>query len=725
MVNLNSKGICTLALSLIVLTDISIALNIPVLRQVFGFIFLTFLPGFLLVKTLRLPRPPLEKLLFLMGLSVSFLMFIPLLMNFLYPALGISQPISLSPLTVTFSSILAVLTLVAYKKGALDSQITIRDFATVTSGAMNPAVLGAALILALGIFGALFVKYDLNSLFSLFSTLSIVVIVVLVAMSNRVPQRFFPLYILVIAVTLQYSRTLSSPSLTGIDANYELYFADLVKSVGYWNPNFAIASVSQSDYYGMLSVVFLPNVYSILLNIDTVWVFWLISPFIFAFVPLGLYQLYKTQTTLSSRSAFLATFFVMSFYAFFIDMATLTRQEVAELFLVLVTLLIMNWHSQNLKKGALLILFIGSMVVSHYATSYIFLLFLTVLWVGSVLTAPRNRQKRSLSTVSGTMVVLAVCVTFGWYMYAAGGAPYSAFGASVGHVFGSLSSLFSASTNPSVVGGLGGGLQNLSLAHVLGHYWQIITEVLITVGLVLAILRRNPSKMSTPFLFFALGSFGILLIVIVLPAVGGVYNADRAYALALFFLAPCCIMGAAFIIGAASGWLRANENMASKLTSLCLIAVLVPYFLFNYGFIFEVIENPQNYALPPLPQSERVSIYRSNVTWSYLVNGPIPSESVDASAWLSNFKGPALVYSDLISTATLIKNVPADSIRSFSDQNIHDRFNNVYIYLGPANIQQGIIPVTGADAQHVSSFAPLATANRVYSNGLAEVYYSP
>ena len=109
-----------MALSLVAVADLSIILNIPVLRQVFGFVLLTFLPGFLLVQIVRLTKNPLEKAVFLVGLSVSFLMFVPLLMDLAYPPLGISDPISLFPLTTTLSVVLAGLSLVAYRTGAFD-----------------------------------------------------------------------------------------------------------------------------------------------------------------------------------------------------------------------------------------------------------------------------------------------------------------------------------------------------------------------------------------------------------------------------------------------------------------------------------------------------------------------------------------------------------------------------------------------------------------------------
>ena len=190
MVNIRSREICALALSLIVLADISIIWDIPFFRQLFGFVLLIFLPGFLLIQIVRLTKDPVEKTLFLVGLSIAFLMFVPLVIDLAFLKLGISNPISLFPLVTTFSVILAGLTLVAYKTGALDLQITSTDFEALADRMKSPEVLGVILILVLGIMGALLIRFDLDSLFSLFSTVSIVIAVILIVVSRRISPAF-------------------------------------------------------------------------------------------------------------------------------------------------------------------------------------------------------------------------------------------------------------------------------------------------------------------------------------------------------------------------------------------------------------------------------------------------------------------------------------------------------------------------------------------------------
>jgi uncharacterized membrane protein len=725
MASLDSRTICALALSFIALTDIFIILDIPILRQVFGFALLTFLPGFLIIRILQFGKTSLEKTLFSIGLSVSFLMFVPVLMNFVYPPIGISRPISLSPLVTTFSVILVGLSLAAYKKGSLDLQINTGGFKELIGKIMAPPVLGAALIGTLGILGGLSLMFYFDSIFSLLLGLSIALIVVLI-ITHKVSPRFYPLYIFVIATSLQYGRTLAVPNLFGTDAMYELYFANLVKVAGIWNPSFSVNAAMISDYSGMLSVAILPNVYSILLNLDTVWVFKLIWPFIVAFVPLGLYEIFRTHVKFSSRSAFLAVFLFMSYSAFFTSMLIVTREEIAEFFFVLAALLIVNTYAQPVKKSALLLVFIASMVVSHYATSYIFLLYLGVVFVGSAFVASRTRQKSAESAISVTIVVLAVVFTFGWYMFASAGTPYIGLLQVGTSALQTLSTnIFAVSNDPYVVAGLGGtSAASLSLLNAIEHYWQLIIDASIVIGLVSAIWRRKTPKMSPRLLLFSLASCVVLVVVVVLPSVGGAINIWRSYTFALLFLAPCCILGIEVVVETVARWFGANRGLVPKLTSVALIVIFVPYFLFNYGFVVEIADHPTNYAfLPTQSPNGPGAVYCDTASWSAMSTEPVPTESVYASTWLSGSLGQSLVYADWLRLPELSAygNVSPDSAILLTNLTAQNISSNTYIYLGAANVQQQSI-AQGSHELSISAFPELAAASRVYDNGLAEVY---
>jgi uncharacterized membrane protein len=735
MVTLDSRGICALTLSFIAVADISIIFNIPGLSQVLGFVLLTFLPGFLLIEILRPTKDPLEKTLFAIGLSISFLMFVALAMNFVYPPLGISRPISLLPLLLTFSVALAALSLLAYRTGALDMQITLSPFNTLVDRIRSPPALAAGLILVFGILGPLFMRFDFNTIFLLLLMLSIAAIVVLI-ISGRVSERFYPLYILAIAIALQYSHTLASPNLFGSDVQVELYFANIVRSAGVWNPGYSLLPSFFGDYVAMLSVTMLPNVYSILLNADTVLVYQVVWPIIFAFVPLGLYQIYKTQTKLGNRSAFLAAFFFMSYFVFYTYLPAVTRQEIAVLFFVLVALLILNNNLPRSKRSTLIILFISSMVVSHYATSYFFLFYLAFLVIGSALIRSKNRHGKS-QPLSATIVVLAVVITFGWNIIASGGAPYIALIETGNHVASSLSTQFSTPLDQQTAAATSLNVAGVSFTQQLSHYWQLLTEVLIIIGLaVVTWQRRKTSKMSSHLLLLSLASFVILLIVIGLPAINESYNTVRAYMIALLFLAPCCVFGAEAIADFTSSRLHLKADTALKLTCAALIVVFLPFFLFSTGTISEIVEHPSNYALlSPANHSDPHTFYLINPPWSYLIIMiATPTQGVHGSTWLGGAMDRSLVvHSDANSVAELVGygDISPTSLTWFAPWNLDQPINHAYVYLGYYNVLYNNLSIgtsTGAN-EHVPIASVHAlttgTANRIYSNGLVEVYYCP
>ena len=67
----NPKRLLLLALIFLTFTDLAILLDIPVLRQVLAFLFLTFVPGVLILGILKLDRLGLtEKIVLSLGLSI-------------------------------------------------------------------------------------------------------------------------------------------------------------------------------------------------------------------------------------------------------------------------------------------------------------------------------------------------------------------------------------------------------------------------------------------------------------------------------------------------------------------------------------------------------------------------------------------------------------------------------------------------------------------------------
>jgi uncharacterized membrane protein len=79
--------------------NLAILIDIPILREIIVFIFLSFIPGFVILKLFKLKEISfIDTVLFSVALSIASLMFMGLLVNEFYIFLGLSQPLSTLPL---------------------------------------------------------------------------------------------------------------------------------------------------------------------------------------------------------------------------------------------------------------------------------------------------------------------------------------------------------------------------------------------------------------------------------------------------------------------------------------------------------------------------------------------------------------------------------------------------------------------------------------------------
>src|SRR3972149_12308968 len=93
----------------------AISLKVPILQQLIGLIYLTFIPGIIILRILKLHNlGNIETLVYTVGLSLSNLMFTGLFMNTINPFFGISNPLSIIPLMITISAGVLILCVICY-----------------------------------------------------------------------------------------------------------------------------------------------------------------------------------------------------------------------------------------------------------------------------------------------------------------------------------------------------------------------------------------------------------------------------------------------------------------------------------------------------------------------------------------------------------------------------------------------------------------------------------
>jgi len=611
-----------------------IGLDLPGLRQIAGFLFLTFVPGILILRILKIHNVgTIESLLYSVGLSLAFLMFTGVFANFILPFLGVSKPISIFPIVAILAIFTAILMVVAYKrdKGFLASG------ESKLRGMLSPSVLFLILLLLITVLGALVVNSYQNNMLLLIFILAVAGVVGLAAFGKFIQPRIYPMAIVIVALCLLYQTTLISPYLVGSDIQTEHYFYQLVAESGYWEA--AIPSSVNST----LSIVMLAPIYSLILNTSAVWLFKVVYPFVFSLVPLALFHTYSQQ--MSSKKAFLAAFFFVAVPTFSLEMISLARQQIAELFFVLFILLMVDRKLGLSQRLALAIIFTISMAVSHYALGFIgFIylgLFLPLVFIirsrvfkkaWGRLTEKFGGLPRSLTAPGALPVKVLVIVavvylisSFAWYGITASGVNLDL----LGRVWTLPTTAITTQPTGLVEFGQREGLIRTALgldflqASLQGKGFRIlqyITQLFLIAGCLRLIFRPKHLRFTAEYVALSVTSALLVLACIVLPVFASMLNTSRMYHIILITLAPFCILGGEAIWqGVSSLWrkirqvgqgfspAKAADNQA--FLGFITIAVLIPYFLFTSGFVFEVTKDKTHDVINE-PYSIALSSYR-------------------------------------------------------------------------------------------------------------------
>jgi len=295
----------------VIIADISILLDIPIYRQIFGFLLITLIPGLLIIHTLNLKfTNPSKTVLYSVGLSVAFTMFLGFLVNFIGPLFGIDEPISTIPLLVALNITVLILFIASFIVNPLgyESPFDLRESVTLFCSLQGLFLL---LILLLGIIGGFAVQYYTWSLFSVIAMFLIAIIAALIAFGRFFEEKHYTTALFAIGLTLLLARTLTSPYLANTDIHVELFYQKLTEINAYWDP-----SIYPHTCNTMLSTVILPTVYSACLGTDVMLVYKVMFSILFALVPVVLYHAFKGL--LKPRFSFFSVFLFISFYAFFL-----------------------------------------------------------------------------------------------------------------------------------------------------------------------------------------------------------------------------------------------------------------------------------------------------------------------------------------------------------------------------------------------------------------------
>ena len=748
----------SLAILLVTLGLIGLAglgFDVPGLRQIIGFIFLTFIPGILILRILKIHNiGVIESLLYSVGLSLAFIMFSGLAANFALPLIGISRPISVFPIMATLLIFTLILMPIAYQRDRGFSAST----PTKLTEIISPSSLFLILVLLLAIFGALMVNFYQNNILLLILIIVVAGVVSLAVFGRFIDHKVYPIAIAIIALCLLYQTTLISPYLTGFDIHLEYYFEQLIVENGYWD-------ATLRGYNTALSITMLAPIYSLILDIDGAWIFKVIYPFIFSLVPLTLFHIFHQQV--SAKKAFLAAFFFMAVPTFSLEMISLAKQQIAELFFVLFILLMVDRKLGLSQRLTLAIVFALSIAVSHYGLGGICIYYFALIWL-LIVVMRSGWRRRAWGWLTGKFGGLPASltsrrafplktITIIVAVYFIGILAYYGL-VSSGSYLGGLARMWQEQTSTIITGitellpgesgepstffdftarepfirtALGLDFPSASSQGKVFRIFQYITQLFIVIGFIRLIFKPRGLRFTAEYIAFSVVSALLLVACIFLPGFSATMNATRFYHITLLLLAPLCILGGESIwLGISTLYQKLKHKVSlgamtednEAYLRFLTLAVLIPYFLFTSGFIFEVTRHKVTEKIDS-PYSIALSSYRVDV------GGVFNWQDGAGDDWLwQRLSDEDTVYTDLYgwlfigyeTKSKQISGFPRDMGQVPEDSYIYFRTQNIYrqeiTYIGETYGCRKSVSFSEAGVNDL-----IKSKNRIYNNGGAQV----
>ena len=693
----------------------TIIFNIPILRQLSLFIYLSFIPGFVFIGILKVEKISLLDLaLCSLGLSIALDMFVGLFINEVYPLLGISQPLSTIPIFLTMSVFTSVLFVLGCRRGIAN----ILDSLSCEKLAQFPIV-KASLLMLLPIFSVISVLYARETIPIIpivIATLS----VVCVLSSKFIPVKLYPLLVFAVSLSLALQLPLMTEHIIGTDSFLEFYVYKLTANGERWL-TLNMGVFPQSALNSMLSITILPTVYSALLNLSGEIVFKLFYPVVFSFVPVVIYRIFA-HNRWNLAALLSALFFVSGSVVFYgVEPLGVDRQIVGAFFLLLSLFLLVGKPFSIRNNQIILIIFGAALAVSHYTLAIIYLTFLVLVFIFFKV------KKEPESILNGKIIFLLFVITFGWYLV------------SSSYILNHISTLinyivsnfradfFNNGARPSEVFSTH---QVRTIASSINWILYITVNLLMIVGILVTILNKQSIRVDFKFLMMILLCSILLFLSVVVPNFSSTFNFSRFYEVGLLFLAPC------FVIGGLSLFVQLKKvsnlifkplkiNLKRSNIVLLLVAIILSaYFLSSYGFINRYAGAPQSYVI----DWKRIVTSNDPILTTQLHYVYVPEQDITSATWLSAvLANSSIIYSDFISNGIILKvygMIQKNVLLTLTNETTIEP--NSYIYLRTFNIIYGSVTPSVDWEFNTTQLSPLLSNNNcIYSNGASVIYASP
>jgi len=453
-------------------------------------------------------------------------------------------------------------------------------------------------------------------------------------------EGYYPYLLYYTGLALVLQMTLAGPVLIGPDVHLEYYWAQYFSGGDVWEPTKYYAPAA-----GMGATVIAPLIQRAF-HIPIIWTFKVVYPIFFAFVPVLLYYLFSRWVT--RKVAFLSCILFIFFPGFLLEMPGIPEGMLAELFLVL-TLFLMIMGPFRMRYRIPLIITCGLLAsFIHYSMGVILIIYLTVGATVNLFLRVESRRVVGLccvailvgssvyflATASGAVAVKLSSIYNGW-------APE---GLEINLEQPTLLTESWLSTEPKgpvqptnpiqtdpepappwseryedlMKTSLGFDFLEVGTLDKVFRILQWGIGLCIPIGLVL--LRRNRE-----YWLFASGAV-LMLGLCLYPGWSPILNASRFAHLALLLLAPACLVGGLHVL---------------RRPQVFVACLLVPYFLFTSGFVFEVARYDSIGSIT-IPYATSLSDHRIDL------GATITENDMEVMDWIADERTTFPLYADVV-----------------------------------------------------------------------------
>ncbi|MGZ7067375.1 MAG: DUF2206 domain-containing protein [Methanobacterium sp.] len=682
------------------LTDLIIILDISWLRSLIPFFYFTLVPGILILQIFRLNRLDLlKKFVLWIGLSISFLIFVGLLLNSLYPF--IAEPLALNSVLLSFNIILLALAFLAYQRNKNDFRIGNIN--------LNPKKLTSPLFFPvlfpfMAIIGTFLMNnFEDNTVLLAMLFLIIIYLVLVTFLRDRVDNAVYPLSLWMISMSLLLMNGLSSSHLMGRDIHIEFYCFQLTLDGFHWD-----ISKFYDTFNACLSITVLPTIYQVLSNINSEYVFKLFFPLIGSIVPLIVYVTSKKY--LEPKYAFFASLVLVSMSFFAFESMAIVRQMISLMFFFLAILVLFDDEIGIKFKKALFLIFMISVVVSHYSTAYMAFIFtmpiLALPFLKSLLEKIRDSKKpikfTNFDVIAGYLISLIAWYSLIAYIQVN---KVSTVTSTITMLSGGSNAgtfLAENTTDSMVLAMLGIGLKSIS--NIISAFVHDALFITIGLGVIVLFWKYNyfKEKIESGFYVGIIVSIILIALFIFTPYISLYYGAERVFFQSLVFLAPVFVIGAQII---------AKGIKRPRLDVIILLVLVISLFSCNTYLQYHLLGEPHS------PFYEKVGAVRDE----YYIH----EQEFIAAKWLNSYRMDDLkIYSDAIGGSRLMLAFAPDFSNSSNFCLRGVVFNNCYIYLGYVATKKDTIYREYLDPYKREDYNySFKNKSKIYDNDGSEVYF--